>query len=171
MSKVLSLLLVLVVGLPSVASAVQPSGTLVVVPDSAAEGGAGPASRSWLVGNIFVVRAHVCRATGVVVCGPDPLVPASTAFGGVIRIWVPSNDTYTIYALVSDAEGNLVDLKSGPQTINGGTYLNVLSAFAPLPDGLYKFHTVVIGNVTGLVTFSDFYQFRIGGPSSTGCCP
>ena len=172
MNQLLSVLLVLVLGLPSMASAVQPSGTLVVVPDSPSESGAGPAPRSWPGSNVFVVRAHICRATGVFLCGPDPLVAASTAYGGVIRIWVPFSDSYTIYALVSDAEGNVTDLKVGPPfAIAGGMYFNVLSPFAPLPDGLYKFHAVVIASGSGLVTFSDFYQFRVGGPSSTGCCP
>ena len=107
MNQLLSVLLVLILGLPSMASAVQPSGTLVVVPDSEADSGPGAAPRSWLFSNIFIVRAHICRAPGVLLCGPDPLVASGAAYGGVIRIWVPFSDTYTIYALVSDAEGQI----------------------------------------------------------------
>src|SRR5262245_56957517 len=120
MNTLLSILLVFVLAVPSLAFAVQPSGTLVAVPDSEADSGQGAVTRSWLFNNIFVVRAHVCRATGVFLCGPDPLVPSGAAFGGVIRIWVPFSDTYTIYALVSDAEGNLMDLKAGVFSIQGG---------------------------------------------------
>ena len=171
MNKLLLLLFVLVVGFPSAVPAVQPAGTLVVVPEGAAEGGAGPAPRSWLVNNIFIVRAHVCRTLGVLLCGPDPLVVSGAAYGGVIRIWVPFSDVYTIYALVSDAEGNLVALAQSTLAITGGTYRDFLAPFAPLPNDLYKFHALVQGSGSGLTTFSDFYQFRIGGPSSTGCCP
>lgn len=171
MNRLLSVLLVLILGLPSVVSAVQPSGTLVAVPASEADSGPGAAPRSWLANNIFIVRAQICRTLSVLLCGPDPLVASSAAFGGVIRIWVPFPDTYTIYALVSDAEGNLVTLAQSPQSIGGGGYRDFLASFAPLPDGLYKFHALVIASGSGLTTFSDFYQFRIGGPSSTGCCP
>ena len=171
MNKLLLVLLVLVLGLPSVAPAVQPSGTLVAVPDSEADTRAGAAPKSWLFSNIFVVRAHICRVTGVLLCGPDPLVPSGAAFGGVIRIWVPFTDTYTIYALVSDAEGNVVTFTTGPFSISGGSYFNFTPTFAPLPSDLYKFHVLVVGSGSGLITFSDFYQFRIGGPNSNGCCP
>ena len=170
MLKLLSILIVLILGLPSAVSAAPLSGTLVAGPVAEADSGAEAAPRSWLFENIFVVRAHVCRTPGVVLCGPDPLVPSSAAFGGVIRIWVPFTDTYTIFALVSDAEGNLVRLSQAPQSIQGGFYRDFLASFPPLADGLYKFHTVVIAN-GGLTTFSDFYQFRVGGPSSTPCCP
>ena len=172
MNKLLSVLLVLILGLPSVVSAAPSSGTLVAVPTSEADSGPGAAPRSWLANNIFVVRAHVCRTIGVLLCGPDPLVASSAAFGGVIRIWVPFPDTYTVYALVSDAEGNLVTLAQSPLSIGGGgVYRDFLANFNPLPDGLYKFHALVIASGSGLTTFSNFYQFRIGGPSSTGCCP
>ena len=171
MNKRLSVLLVLVLALPSLAFAVQPSGTLVAVPESEADSGQGAAPRSWLFENIFVVRALVCRALGVVLCGPDPLVASGAAFGGVIRIWVPFTDTYTVYALVSDAEGNLMRLSQTTQSIPGGAYRDFLASFPPLADGLYKFHALVIASSSGLTTFSEFYQFRIGGPSSTNCCP
>jgi hypothetical protein len=171
MNRLLAMLLVLILGLPSAVSAVQPSGTLVAVPAGEADSGGEAPPRSWLANNIFIVRAHVCRTPGVPLCGPDPLVASSAAFGGVIRIWVPFPDTYTVYALVSDAEGNLTALAQSPLSIGGGMYRDFLAPFAPLPDGLYKFHTIVIASGSGLTTFSDFYQFRIGGPSSTGCCP
>jgi hypothetical protein len=171
MNKLLSILLILVLGLPSVVSAAPSAGTLVAVPAGEAESEAGAAPKSWLFENIFVVRAHICRATGVVLCGPDPLVASGTSFGGVIRIWVPFSDTYTIYALVSDAEGNLMRISQTTQSIQGGTYRDFLALFGPLSSDLYKFHALVIASGTGLTTFSDFYQFRIGGPSSTGCCP
>jgi hypothetical protein len=171
MNTRLLVLLVLVVGLPSVASAVQPSGTLVVVPESAADAAAGPATKSWLFSNVFIVRAHICRVTGTLLCGPDPLIASGAAVGGVVRIWVPFTDSYTIYAFVSDAEGNVLTFAPGTFSIQGGNYFNVTPTFAPLPNDLYKFHVLVVGNTSGLITFSDFYQFRVGGPSSTGCCP
>jgi hypothetical protein len=109
--------------------------------------------------------------TGVLLCGPDPLVSSSAVFGGVIRIWVPFTDSYTIYAFVSDAEGNVMDFKGGTFTIGGSSYFNLLTTYASLPSDLYKFHALVIANGSGLITFSEFYRFRIGGPSSSGCCP
>ena len=171
MNTLLLVLLVLAVGLPSVASAVQPSGTLVGAPDSASGGQDGPATKSWLFANVFVVRAHVCRVTGVLLCGPDPLVPGGASFGGVIRIWVPFTDTYTIYAFVSDVEGNVMTFTTAPFSISGSSYFNFTPTFAPLPSDLYKFHVLVVASGSGLITFSDFYQFRVGGPNSTGCCP
>jgi hypothetical protein len=175
MNKLLVVLLVLVVGLPSMASAAQPSGTLVGVPDSEPGGQGGPATKSWLFSNIFVVRAHICRVTGTLLCGPDPLVPGGAPFGGVIRIWVPFTDTYTIYAFVSDAEGNVMTFRTAAPSIIApppqGAYFNFTPTFPPLPDDLYKFHVLVVASGSGLITFSDFYQFRIGGPNSTGCCP
>ena len=171
MKKLLLVLLVLVLGLPSVASAVKPSGTLVVVPDSEADGGAGPAPKSWLFDDIFVVRAHVCRVLGVLLCGPDPLVSSGASFSGVVRIWVPFLDSYTIYLVASDAEGHVMSLQSGTFAIGAGVYFNVLATFAPLPSDLYKFHVLVIGNGSGLITFSEFYRFRVGGLGSGGCCP
>ena len=164
------LLLVLVLSLPSAAAAIQPSGTLVMVPDNPADAGAGPAPRSWLFDNIFIVRAHVCRV-GASPCGPDPLVASGAAFSGFVRIWVPFPDTYTIYAFVSDTEGTLLDLKVLPTSLLGGAYFNFLATFAPFPSELYKFHALVIAGGSGLTTFSNFYQFRQGGPNSSGCCP
>ena len=171
MKKLLLALVVIALALPSVASAVQPSGPLVGVPDSAADAGAGPAPKSWLFNNIFVVRAHICRPTGTLLCGPDPLVSSGFSFGSVIRIWVPFNDTYTGYGFVMDVEGNVVDFKAAAFGIGGNTYFNVLGSWAPLSDGLYKFQALIIANGSGLLTFSEFYHFRIGGPGSGGCCP
>ena len=170
MNTVLVVWLVLVLGLPSMAFAVQPSGTLVMVPDGPGDAAAPPAPRSWLFDNIFVVRAHVCL-TGGVPCGPDPLVASGAAFTGFIRIWVPFNDTYTIYALVTDSEGALLDLKVQTTAITGGAYFNFLAPFAPFANDLYRFQALVIASGSGLTTFSNVYQFRQGGPSSTGCCP
>ena len=170
MNKGLVIGLVLALGLPSMAFAIQPSGTLVMVPDNPADAGAPPAPRSWLFDNIFVVRAHTCRTAGVP-CGPDPLVASGAAFTGFIRIWVPFPDTYTIYAFVSDTEGTLRDLKILTTSITGGAYFTFLATFAPFPSDLYKFHALIIANGSGSTTFSDFYQFRQGGPNSSGCCP
>ena len=171
MNKLLLVSLVLVVALPSATFAVQPSGTLVGAPDSESGGQGGPATKSWLFPNIFIVRAHICRVAGTLLCGPDPLVPGGAPFGGVIRIWVPFTDTYTIYAFVSDAEGNVMTFITSPSSINGGSYFNFTPTFAPLPSDLYKFHVLVVASGSGLITFSDFYQFRIGGPNSNNCCP
>jgi hypothetical protein len=171
MKKLLLALLVFVLALPSVASAVKPSGPLVGQPDSAADSGTGAAPKSWLFNNVFVVRAHICRPTGTLLCGPDPLISSGFSYGSVTRIWVPFNDTYTIYGFVMDVEGNVVDLKSGSFFINGNSYFNTLATWAPLPDGLYKFQALIIANGSGLITFSEFYHFRVGGPGSGGCCP
>ena len=171
MKKLLLAVLLVVLALPSVVSAVQPSGPLVGVPDSAADAAAGPAPKSWLFNNIFVVRAHICRSTGLLLCGPDPLVSSGASFGGVLRIWVPFNDNYTVYLFASDKEGNLIDLKTGTFFIAANSYFNVLATFAPLASDLYNFHALIIANGSGLTTFSGFYQFRQGGPGSGGCCP
>src|SRR5712692_78152 len=135
MNKLLLVLSVLVVALPSATFAVQPSGTLVGAPDSESDGQGGPATRSWLFPNIFIVRAHICRVTGTLLCGPDPLVPGGASFGGVIRIWVPFTDTYTIYAFVSDAEGNVMTFTTAPFAISAppqGAYFNFTPTFPPL---------------------------------------
>ena len=172
MKKLLLLaLLVVALALPSAASAVQPFGPLVGVPDSAADAGAGAAPRSWLFNDIFVVRAHICRPTGTLLCGPDPLVSSGFSFGSVNRIWVPFNDTYNVYGFVMDVEGNVIDFRAGSFFINGNTYFNIFGTFGPLPDGLYKFQALIIANGSGRITFSEFYHFRIGGPGSGGCCP
>lgn len=171
MNRLLLVLFVLVVALPSASFAAQPSGTIVGSPDSEAGGQGGPSTKSWLFSNIFVVRAHICRVTGTLVCGPDPLVPGGASFGGVIRIWVPFTDSYTIYAFVSDAEGNVMTFTPAASQITGGSYFNFTPTFPPLPNDLYKFHVLVVAGGSGLITFSDFYQFRVGGPNSTGCCP
>jgi hypothetical protein len=60
---------------------------------------------------------------------------------------------------------------TSPSTITAGTYFNFTPTFAPLPSDLYKFHVLIVGSTSGLITFSDFYQFRVGGPNSTNCCP
>ena len=171
MNKLLLMSLVLVVALPSATFAVQPSGTLVGAPDSESGGQGGPTTKSWLFPNIFIVRAHICRIAGILLCGPDPLVPGGATFGGVIRIWVPFPDTYTVYAFVSDAEGNVMTFSTGAFQIPGSSYFNFTPTFAPLPSDLYKFHVLVVASGSGLITFSDFYQFRVGGPNSDGCCP
>ena len=170
MRKLLLAVLLVVLTLPSVASAVQPSGTPVVVPDGRAEGTQGAAPSSWLFNNIFFVRAHICRPLGVILCGPDPLVSSGNPFSGVTRIWVPFNDLYTVYLFVSDPEGNVVAFSAGNFNFPGNSYQNIITPFNPIGDGLYKFHGLVTAS-SGLITFSDFYQFRVGGPGSGGCCP
>lgn len=171
MKKILLALLALTLALPSAASAVQPSGPLVGVPDSAADAPSGAAPKSWLFSDIFVVRAHICRPTGILLCGPDPLVSSGSSYGAVVRIWVPLTDSYTVYFFVDDPEGNVIDLRVGTFGISAGSYFNILTTFGSLPSDLYKFHTLIIGNGSGRITFSDFYQFRVGGPGSGGCCP
>jgi len=171
MKKLLLVLLVFVVALPSVASALQPSGTPVMAPDSAADSGDGAGAKSWLANHIFFVRAHTCRILGVTICGPDPLINSGAPFNGVIRIWVPFSDSYTVYFFISDPEGNVVSFQFGTFNLGGNSYTSFFSNFAPLSDGLYKFHGLAIANGSGLVAFSNFYQFRSGGPGSGGCCP
>lgn len=170
MKKLLPVLLVLVLALPSIASAVESSSKSVLVPDSPADGGGGPASKSWLFPDIFFVRAHICRTPGITLCGPDPLVSSGSGFGSVIRIWVPFFDTYTVYSFVTDSEGNEIIFGSGFFQFTAGSYNNITTTFPPIPDGLYKFLGLAISN-SGKITFSNYYQFRVGGPSSGGCCP
>ena len=166
MRKLLLAVLLVVLALPSAAFAFRPPGTLEVVPDAAADGG----TQSWLRNEIFVVRAHTCRVGGLP-CGPDPLISSGAAFNGILRIWVPFSDNYTIYLFVSDVEGALQDLKVGTFGIAGNNYFNVVGTFAPFASDLYKFHALILGNGSGLATFSEFYHFRQGGPGSGGCCP
>jgi hypothetical protein len=81
MKKLLPVLLVLVLALPSIASAVESSGTPVLVPESGTDSGGGPTPKSWLANNIFFVGSHICRATGAItLCGPDPLVSSGASF-------------------------------------------------------------------------------------------
>ena len=170
MKKLLLALLLVVLALPSAAFAFRPPGTLTVVPDAAANDGSQPAPKSWLFPEIFVVRAHTCRGGGFP-CGPDPLISTGAAFNGILRFWVPFNDNYTVYLFVSDTELALQDLKVGTFFITAGSYFNVVGTFAPFASDLYKFHVLIIANGSGLAGFSDYYQFRQGGPGSGGCCP
>jgi hypothetical protein len=171
MRKLLPVMLALVLALPSIASAVEPSGTPVLVPDSAADSGGGPTPKSWLVSDIFFVRAHTCRTLGVTICGPDPLVSSGASFNGVIRIAVPFFDTYTVYFFVTDSEGSVIAFTSGTFQLVGPSFTSFSQTFAPIADGLYKFLGLAVGNVSGRITFSNYYQFRVGGPPSGGCCP
>jgi hypothetical protein len=172
MKKLMLVLLALVLALPSIASAVQPSGTPVLVPDSGSDSGGGPAPKSWLFNDIFFVRAHTCRATGnITLCGPDPLISSSAGFNGVIRIWVPFPDLYTVYFFVTDSEGNVINFSSGNFNLDGNTFNSLLNTFSPVADGLYKFLGLAVGNGRGTITFSNHYQFRVGGPASGSCCP
>ena len=173
MKKLLLVLLVLVVGLPSIACAVESSGKPVLVPENAADDGGGPAPKSWLFPDSFFVRSHICRTTSpsTILCGPDPLVDSGAAFNGVHRIRLPITGLYTVYFFVMDSEGNVLTFTSGGFTVNANTYFNVIFTFTPIPDGLYKFLGVVVGPVSGMITFSNYYQFRVGGNPSGGCCP
>ena len=63
MKKLLLMLLVLVLALPSIASAVQSSGKPVLVPESEADSGGEPAPQSWSSTDSFFVRSHICRTT------------------------------------------------------------------------------------------------------------
>lgn len=165
------LLVLLVLALPSIASAVQPSGKPVLVPESEADSGGGPTPKSWLFNDIFFVRAHICRPLAVTICGPDPLVNSGASFNGVIRIWVPFFDLYTVYFFVTDSEGNVISFIVGDFNLGGNTYNNFFSTFLPLSDGLYKFLGLAVGNGSGAITFSNHFQFRVGGSPSGGCCP
>jgi hypothetical protein len=169
MKKLLPVLLVLVLALPSIASAVEPSGTLVHVPESGADSG-GPTPKSWLFPDIFYVRLHTCRTTSFIICGPDPLISSGFSFNSYTRIWVPFTDSYTVYTFVLDSEGNVVAFSFGTFTFAGGSYNNLWGTFT-LSDGLYKLLGLAIGNGSGRITFSNYYQFRVGGPGSSGCCP
>lgn len=171
MKKLLLPLLVALLALPSMASAVQPSGTPVMVPDGAADGAGGAETRSWLNNDVFFVRAIICRPLGVTVCGPDPLVSGGNAFNGVIRIWVPFDDNYTVYFFVTDTEGSVIAFSFGTFFLQGNSYSSFFNTFSPVSDGLYKFLGLVIGNGTGKIAFSNHFPFRSGGPGSGGCCP
>jgi hypothetical protein len=171
MKKLPVLLLVLVLALPSLASAVESSGTPVLVPDSGTDSGGGPTPKSWLFNDIFFVRAHICRPLGVTVCGPDPLVSSGVSFNGVIRLFVPFSDVYTVFFFVTDSEGSVILFTSGNFQLFGSSYASFFQTFPPIADGLYKFLGLAVGNGSGRITFSNHYQFRVGGPGSAGCCP
>lgn len=171
MKSLILVMLVLVIALPSVASAVVSSGPPVLVPDPEAAVGAGTATKAWSDNTIFFVRAHVCLTLNVTLCGPDPLIASAAAFNDVIRLWVPLGDVYTVHFVVADTEGAVVALSTGSFTLPGNSYASFFRTFPALSDGLYKFLGVAIGGSFGLVTFSNHYQFRTGGPGSNGCCP
>ena len=172
MKKLLLMLLVIVLALPSIASAVESSGKPVLVPESEADGGGGPVPRAWSSNQSFFVRSHICRNTAVftILCGPDPLVDIGAAFNGVHRVWFPVNEPSTVYFFALDSEGTVIRFSSGNFNVSGNTYINFFFMFPPIPDGLYKFLGVVVGAVSG-ITFSNYYQFRVGGNPSGGCCP
>jgi hypothetical protein len=95
-------------------------------------------------------------------------------YNGVIRIWVPFDDLYTVYAFVTDSEGNVMDYQFDNVNLAGDSYTNFVYTFLSLPDEperSYLFHGLAIGNGSGLITFSNRYQFRIGGNPSGPCCP
>jgi hypothetical protein len=169
MKKLIALLLLL--ALPSIASAVESSGVPIRVPDTEADSASGPTPKSWLSNDYFYVRAHICRS-GTTVCGPDPLVSSGFSFNAIVRL--ASANAFTenanLYFLITDSENAVVSIGGpGPVPVLPG-FNNYFVTFA-LPDGLYRFISIVQGLSTGKVALSDYYRFRVGGPNSSGCCP
>jgi hypothetical protein len=166
MKKLLATLLLLT--LPSIASAVEPSGAPIRVPDAESDGVAGPTPKSWLFTDIFYVRAHICRS-GTSACGPDPLVSSGASFNAIVRLAMPFGETANLYLVITDTENAVVALVPGTQFIPAG-FSDWFASFV-LPDGVYKFISITQGLSTGKIGLSEYYRFRVGGPPSTFCCP
>jgi hypothetical protein len=159
-----------VCALPSIASAAESVGRPTRVPGAESEGAASPTPKSWLLAEIFYVRAHVCR-TGISLCGPDNLVSSGEPFNAIIRIAAPVSELQVLYFMITDTEGAVVAFAgAGESVFVPAGYSDWFVTFA-VPDGVYKFVSIAQGLSTGLITFSDYYRFRVGGPSSSGCCP
>jgi hypothetical protein len=123
--------------------------------------GAPPTAKSWLEDDIFFQRAHVNE-----VGEPDSQVPDNIPIGqfrAVIRIWVPTDQSYTRFFFITDKEGKLVNFVQNSGALTQG--FNELSAtFDALPTagasgGQYKFICLVVG-ANGIAAFSPYYEFR-----------
>jgi len=167
MKKLLATLLLL--ALPSLASAVESAGPVIRVPDTESAGAPEPTPKSWLFNDIFFVRAHICR-NGTSLCGPDPLVSSGATFNAIIRIFAPLTEFQILYFLITDTENAVV-------VVGGGSSQRVFAGFNDffvsfnLVDGVYKFIAIAQGLSTGKIALSEYYRFRVGGPNSSGCCP
>lgn len=166
-------LLTFVLLVPAAGFAAEPTGTSVVVPDTANDGGStGPATRSSLAGDLFFVRSHTCRSTAGVPCGPDPLIDSGASFNAIARLFVPAAGSYTVYTFVTDVEGAVVAFGFGTFSFGTGTYNNVSTPFPALPAGLYRLVSLAAGNSNTLIAFGpNPYGFRISPTGGGGCCP
>src|SRR5262245_8200627 len=106
MRRLLAALVVVLLALPSTPFAVEPSGAPVLERGDASPSGSTP--KAWGANDIFFVRAQTCRTVGIFICGPDPLIASGANFSGVIRIFIPVTDLYTIYFFVTDPEGAVI---------------------------------------------------------------
>jgi hypothetical protein len=167
MKKLLAMLLLL--ALPSIASAVESVGPAIRVPDTGSATTPEPTPKSWLFNDIFYVRAHICR-NGVSLCGPDPLVSSGATFNAIIRIFSPRTEFQILHFLITDEENAVV-------AVGGGGSQQVFQGFNDffvpfnLVDGVYKFISIAQGLSSGRAALSEYYRFRVGGPNSIGCCP
>ena len=167
MSKVLLILFVLALSafaLPAFSFA-EPE--MVVVPyadpgpDSKSGSDATPKSR--LANDLFHERAHACDIPNST-CGPDNVV--TNAFGARILLFVPTAQTYTIFWIFTDTEGNAIVIAPFTFALPSGT-ANIFLTGVTLPTsssvatrGLYKFWSIVAG-ANGIAAFSDPYRFRV----------
>jgi len=167
MKKLLATLLLL--ALPSIASAVDSVGPAIRVPGTESAGAPEPTPKSWLFNDIFFVRAHICR-TGTSECGPDPLVTSGATFNAIIRIFVPRTEFQILHFLITDTENAVVAFGGGGSQ---QVFAGFNDFFVPfnLVDGVYKFISIAQGQSSGRVALSEYYRFRVGGPNSNGCCP
>ncbi len=169
MKTLLLALLVLVLALPSIASANDSAGGITRAPDTESDGASTPLPKSWLLNDIFFVRAHICRS-GVTLCGPDPLVSSGANFNAVTRIFAPFSENEVFYFLITDSENAVVAIQGGGVVFVSSGYSNWFASFN-LPDGVYKFVALAQGLSSGRISLSEYYRFRVGGPNSSGCCP
>ena len=142
---------------------------MVIVSEAADSGadakpGADASTRSWLANDLFHRVAHACDLPSAT-CGPDNIV--TNAFGARINLFVPTTQSYTIYWMFTDIEGNAIVVAPFTQTLTGGTFVNAFLTGVTLPTsssvatrGLYKFLSLVVG-ANGIAAFSDYYRLRV----------
>jgi hypothetical protein len=164
------LVILFVLALPVLAfpvlSFAEPEMTVVPYVDSGpqSKSGSDASSRSWLANDLFHELAHACNFPSGT-CGPDNLV--TNPFGARILLFVPTTQTYTVYWIFTDTEGNALSISAFNFFLTGNTTQNLFLNGVSLPNsgsvatrGLYKFISLIVGN-NGIVAFSDYYRFRV----------
>ena len=167
MNKVLLILFVLALSafaLPAFSFA-EPE--MVVVPHADpgpdSKSGSDASAKSFLVNDLFHELAHACNIPNAT-CGPDNIV--TNAFGARIRLFVPTTQTYTLYFIFTDTEGNAIVVAPFTFALSFGTStifvtgVSLPTSSSVATRGLYKFLSIVVG-ANGIAAFSDYYRFRV----------